>query len=353
MNKKIISAVLAVLMMSSTAAFAASAAEVEAEASKDSGKIQFDLGEWNHSDKINFYIWDATTSEYCSKDGWTGDNAWGSKSLRGTAVEGEDGIVESYEIDFSGREDHNVFVIFHNNNTNAQTYDCVLKPDALGRKAYMTGVQLENPVDSEKVAIEAVFDGVDPSVCGPYKQITSTGNIVGNCIAPADVPAKKVAQYLFDKMGSVDKGGEECVTDAKVETALNEFGTNADDVWAEFQTIEGHESKDEDAKKYLKLASSDTDTASDTDSAATDTDSSADNGTTGGSTGTSGSGTTSSRSSTTANNTTTATTSTSTTATASAEANAATGDTTGTATFAVVLAAAAATMILARKKVED
>lgn len=351
MNKKIISAVLAVLMMSSTAAIAASAAEVEAEASKDSGKIQFDLGDWNHEDKIAFYVWDATAGDYCSQNGWTEDNQWGSKKLQGEDL--GDGVVESYEIDFSGREDHNIFVIFHDRTTDAQTYDCVLNASAIGHKAYMTGVNLENPVDSEKTCVEAVFDGVDSSVCGPYKQITSTGNIVGNCIAPQDNGTKIVAKYIFDKMGTTDKGGEECVTEAKVENALSEFGTNADDVWAEFQTIDGHEAKDEDAKKLLKISSGDTDTATDTDSA-TDTEKSSDTNSTGnsGSTGTTKTTTTTTKSST-GTTTTTTTTASNTNATASAEAGAATGDTTGTAAFGVVLAAAAATMFLARKKVED
>lgn len=363
MNKKIISAVLAVLMMSSTAAIAASAAEVEAEASKDSGKIQFDLGDWNHDDKIAFYIWDSsvTPAEFCSKDGWSTDNQWGSKKLQGEEL--GDGVVESYEIDFSGREGHNIFVIFHDRTTDAQTYDCVLNTEAIGHKAYMTGVTLENPEDSEKVAIEAVFEGIDPSVCGPYKKVTSTGNIVGNCAGPDDQPAKIVAEYIYKKMGAVDKSGVECVTEAKVDDALNQFGTNADDVWAEFQNYfdsatesEHNSSKDEEAKKLLKISSGDanTDTAADTDSA-TDTEKSSDtNNTTGnsGSTGTTKTTTTTTKSST-GTTTTTTTTASNTNATASAEAGAATGDTTGTAAFGVVLAAAAATMFLARKKVED
>ena len=110
MNKKFFCAALAALIAASCGVVGASAAEVEAEASKAAGTIKFDMGDWDHSDNLAFYVFDTTANEFCSKKGWSDTNPWGSKKLDGTAVDGEDGIVESYEIDLSGREDHNVFI---------------------------------------------------------------------------------------------------------------------------------------------------------------------------------------------------------------------------------------------------
>ena len=347
MNKKFISIALAGVMAFSCAAVSASAADVEIETSKNSGKIQFDLGDWNHDDagKICFYIWDETTGEWCNKDGWSTDAGWGSKKLFGTDL--GDGIAESYEFSLDGREDHNVFIIFHDKNTDAQTYDCVLNSDAFGHKAYMTDNPLENPVDSEKKCIEAVFDGVDS--CGPYKKVTSTGNIVGNCSAPQDNGAKIVAKYVFDYVGITDKSGVECCTPEKVTNAISSFGTDADSVWTEFQNLkdeDGYSTKEADAKKLINPSAGDDNNSSENNSS----NGSSSNGSS--SNGSSSNGSSSNSGNKSSNKGTGAAAAT-TTGTASTEAAAETGDTTGTAAFAVVLVAAAAAMVLARKKVEE
>lgn len=360
MNKKIISAALAALMMCSTAAIAASADEVAVEpagaavtfeTSGDAGKIKFDMGDsWDHGDKILLYMWAEKEGESmgCTAGEWGGEATWGTKKNKMTPVEGEDGVVESYEFELPDSS-WNVFVIFHDSTTDAQTCNCILTENGMGKTARLTGETFENPVDSEKVALDVVFDGADD--CGAHKLITSTGNIVGHAMAPNDDGAYIVAKYVYDYMGKTDKGGEECCTEAKVENAINEFGTTADDAWAKFQAFKGQEgredydTKEADAKKLIKPTEEKKDETTDSDKKKDDNSSNNSSNSSSKASSTSTTGTSTTKTTTTASATTSAT--------ASTEAAAATGDATNTAAFAVVFLAAAAAMFFARKKVEE
>lgn len=355
--KKFISAAMAAVMMCSVAALAASADEVTAEpagatvsfeTSGSTGTVKFDMGDtWNHDDKIVFYMWAEKEGEKsigCTAGEWGGDAVWGTKKNRMTPVEGEDGVVESYEFELLDPS-WNVFVIFHDSTTDDQTCNCILTENGMGKTARLTGDKFENPVDSEKIALDVVFDGADD--CGAHKLITSTGNIVGHAMAPNDDGAYIVAKYVYDYMGKRDKSEVECCTEDKVKTAISEFGTDADAVWAKFQSFKGvegyeeYDSKEAEAKKLIgPTEEKKDDDKKDDDTTGNDTTSKAST------TGTTG---TTSKASTTTTTTTTATTA----STASTEAAASTGDTTNTAAFAVVLVAAAAAMILTRKKVEE
>ena len=231
MNKKLLSITLAMLLAAAPLSVAAAADEADtAEAQGVTGTIKFDMGDWNHDDKVCFFIWDTTTNQYATKNGWQDGNTWASKKILGTPVEGEDGIVESYELTLY--EGHDTFVIFHDQTTNDQTFNCVLTPAAIGHTAHMAEEKIENPVDSEKQDTAAVFDGVEG--CGPQLTITSTGNVVGQYSAPNANGAATVAQYIFDRVGTVDKSGVECCTPEKVATAIEKFGTTANDVWTTF-----------------------------------------------------------------------------------------------------------------------
>ena len=211
-----------------------------------SGKIRFDLGNWNHSDRVCFYIWARTPDQkvfYAVPDGLATSDTWGSKKLIGTPAQGEDGIVESYYIEYT--EDYDYFVIFHDYETNEQTYDCVFTKDAFGQTAFMTGLEIENPVNSEKTSLEADFNNVPG--CGPYLQIASTGNIIGYAEAKHDDAPALVANYIFKQMGVITLAGKEACTQEKVAYAISAYDTTEDEVWAKFQQIEGHEPKDSEA----------------------------------------------------------------------------------------------------------
>lgn len=269
--KKLMALVIATAMLTPYASISLSADEVESNADSDDSKIGtifFDSGDWN-SDKLYFYIWDETDGTYASKNGWSDSNLWGSKKLAGTEVEGKDGVFESYEIEF--KDDHDLFVIFYDPNTGAQTYNCVLNSSAIGDTAYMTKSILENPEDSEKTCIEARFTNAD---CGPQLKITSSGKIIGEYITPNTDCPLQVARFVFNYFGQQEKlTGDEIVTNETVKNAIDAFGTTPDDVWAKFQEFDGkpgYEEYDliaEDAKKviYGTLIDSDTDSSIDSD----------------------------------------------------------------------------------------
>ncbi|MBQ1389027.1 MAG: leucine-rich repeat protein [Clostridia bacterium] len=235
MNKKIICNALAasVVVGSSCTALFANAAVIEQTPSCVSGKIYFDTGEWN-SDNILFYIWDETTGMYASKNGWVNEQTWGQKKKIG-GKKLDDGRFESYELDLT--EGHNVFVIFHDFNSGAQTVDCVLTPDALGDTAKFTGDILQAPQDGTPPLREVRFE--NSGLTTPLR-ITLTGDIVGETILPNTNPAYEVAKFIFKCQGkTISSSNQPTVTVYSVFEAIDRFKTNADDVWAEYQAIKG------------------------------------------------------------------------------------------------------------------
>ena len=102
-----------------------------------------------------------TRSEKCVYDPDTGIAAY-DLSKTGNTISASDG--KRYCVIFSA-------------NTGVQTYNVVMDGKCIGDTLYCTGNKLENPDDSEKVALEAVW--TKNNDCGPEKRITSTGNVVG------------------------------------------------------------------------------------------------------------------------------------------------------------------------------
>lgn len=340
MNKKFISLIMAAILAVSASAVCASAAEVEKEASKDGDTIFFDPGNWS-GHMMCCYIWDVDAeggTEYCTKNGWGSDNVWGRSNQIG--VEEKDGKYESYKIDFSGRDGHKIYLIWHDKDTGAQTFDCLINSSASGLTCHRTGEILENPLDSKKTAEAIAFDG--GTDLGPAKLVTSTGKVQGTVVTPDTDRPGVVANYVLKYLGQKDEvTNQELVTEESVADAISGFGTTADEVWAKYQEHEGEENYNaKEAKKLIKP----TEATSDTD---TSTDSSSGSGS-----GSSGSG--SSSSSTTKTSTTaTSTSTTGTTTDGGAADTASTGDTRGVVAFAAVLAAAAGTIVATRKKIED
>lgn len=338
MNKKFISVIMAAILAVSATAVSASAAEAETEPSKASGTFFFDPGDWGTDATVCFYVWDATTSEFATKNGWTSDNTWGSaKKLGGTV---KDGKYESFEIDLSGKENDKVYVIFHNKDTGGQTFDCVINDSAFGCTASRTGEMLENPEDSKKQAEAVAFDG--GSGLGPAKLITSTGKVQGSIILPDTDRPDTVAKYVLKYLGQTDpENGTVLVTEQSVADAIAGFETTADEVWEKYKTHSGEENyNEEEAKKLIKP----TEEKKDNDNSKTDGANS---------TSSNSSSTTSSKSSTTTTTTTTGTATTGTGTTTADGGAAATGDTRGVVAFAGVLVAAAGTILATRKKIED
>lgn len=209
MFKKIMSFMLAVMMIMSVAVMATSAAQVEiadnsaeavaqvaADAAADTGAdggaetgaantISFNLSSttWNNSTYVSFHIWEYGQDPFY---------AWGSKKEKGK--DAGNGIW-TYDLDAAGitiESGKQYCVIFYNNNL-MQTYDLLFDASCIGDTAACTGVEYENPVDSNKKGLAAFWGKADKSVCGPVLCISSIGNVVGDCL-----PASASKQTMFE-----------------------------------------------------------------------------------------------------------------------------------------------------------
>jgi len=190
MLKKSISVLLAVLMMVSvlTVGIVTAGATDYSGVTTDSGKLYFDANStgWDMTDsKIAFYAFPL------SDDVATTYKGWGGRRLQGTDAD-KDGIWEfsptnwkledgtQYKIIFAKADKSNAWV--------AQTYDLYFDTTCLGHIAYCNGTVYENPADSSKTALAAVFDGKDATEFGPVLQVSSIGNVVGTCPEQGKTP---------------------------------------------------------------------------------------------------------------------------------------------------------------------
>lgn len=311
MAKKILSVLVAVLMVASMATMAIGTASAASPSFKG-GTIYWECP------------WDVAKIAYCHVYGSDGTALydWQTKNEKMTKVEGNKW---SYEVP-AGQFDQVIFSI----DTGAQTYDLVLTDDCIGKTAVSdTNTMIENPMDSNKTACRTTWDGVDPSVAGPHLAVSSIGNIVGEVLAPTESGAQMVANFIKNYL-SVQP---EYVTAEVLSAAMQKAGTNGDEVVAVLETISDFTMLDE-AKTLLGVGGGNS--GSDDNSGSGDNSGSNDNSSTGGSTSS-----TSSTSSTRSNTSTTSTTSSGTTTT---------GDSTPFVVLGIVLVAALGVAVVAAKK---
>ncbi|MBQ9247371.1 MAG: dockerin type I repeat-containing protein [Ruminococcus sp.] len=190
MLKKSISVLLAVLMMVSvlTVGIVTAGATDYSGVTTDSGKLYFDANStgWDMTDaKIAFYAFPLSDDVGAAYKGWGGKRLQGSDADKDgiwefapTQWKLEDGV--QYKIIFAKADKTNAWV--------AQTYDLYFDTTCMGHVAYCNGTVYENPADSSKTALAAVFDGMDPASFGPVLQVSSIGNVVGTCPEQGKTP---------------------------------------------------------------------------------------------------------------------------------------------------------------------
>lgn len=312
MAKKILSVLIAVLMVASLATMSIGTASA-AEEHFSGGTVYWECP------------WDVAQIAYCHVYGHlSGDlYSWQTKGEKMTKVEGNKW---SYEIP-EGPYDQIIFSI----DTGAQTFDLVLTDDCIGKTAVTdTDTMIENPQDSNKTAARTTWDGVDVSVAGPHLAITSIGNLVGEVLCPSESGADMVASFISTYLPIQP----EYVTKEALADAMSKAKTTGADVYAVLQNNSEFSMLDE-AKELLGVGGGNS--GSDDNSSSTgDNGGSNDNSSTGGSTSS-----TSSTSSTRSNTSTTSTTSSGTTTT---------GDSTPFVVLGIVLVAALGVAVVAAKK---
>lgn len=223
--KRIISIALALVMVLSVAVVAVSAAEVSNPVGADSNNsagadtsssttgsgdlVYFDASGWKNVTMVYCHIWKRGGAAFFSWQGkkeackkvsgnkWSYDIASLEKTdqneLKGGLKSGED-----YCIIFSAQ-------------TGKQTHDATFGKACIGDTLKLTGKQIENAVDSEKKADEAVWSK-NSSSYGPHLTFTSIGNIVGSKLCPNEngvevlgdwLPTYYKSNYIKDKVATV------------------------------------------------------------------------------------------------------------------------------------------------------
>ncbi len=218
MLKKFMAIFIAVMVVFSSFAVAASAAEVEdslvgadsnSSASADTSSIatgsgdtiKFDASEWKNFSIVYCHIWQRGGDDFFP---------WQSKKEACKKVEGS-----IYEYDLSMLNNSTAIegglkagvdycVIFSANN-GMQTYDTTFGKACIGDTIKVTGKRLENPKDSDKQAIEAVWTK-NSNNYGPHLALTSIGNIVGSKLCPNEKGEEVIGDWIptFYKSTYVD-----------------------------------------------------------------------------------------------------------------------------------------------------
>ena len=270
MFKKIASLVMAAAMLSSTAAFAASAAEtddssVAADSSSEVGADSSSEVGADSSDAtgaanvINFDVkksgWGNVKNMFCHvwrPDGTGEAHAWQSKKEKCT-YDAATGIA-TYDLsktnfDISKSDGREYCVIF-SANTGMQTYNTIMSGSCIGDTMYCSGEEIENPEDSEKKAAVAVWQN-NPD-CGPEKKVTSTGNIVGTAYPDGESDVTLVATYLIQYYN------DEAKTNL-TQDIINKLNVSPVDVMAEVKKRVGSEDPDGKIPAIEKVLSTCTD----------------------------------------------------------------------------------------------
>ena len=185
-----ISIILSLLILLS-AGVTASAADTSSSTTGSGDLVYFDASGWKNVTMIYCHIWkrggDAfigwqLRKEACKKvsgNKWSYDlaNLDASSTMSGGIRSGED-----YCIIFSA-------------NTGKQTYDATFSKACVGDTLKLTGKLIENTVDYEKKADEAVWTKNSGSY-GPHLAFTSIGNIVGKFLCPHEKGTEVIGDWL-------------------------------------------------------------------------------------------------------------------------------------------------------------
>ena len=160
--------------------------------------IKFDAKKsgWNLGTNKKFYchIWRCDGLGTSSGTDWP---QWKSKTER-CDFNTETGIA-TFDLTKTGHNfdisDGAVYCVIFSSNIGMMTYNTIMSGACIGDTMYCNGEQIENPEDSERKCMVAVWEN-NPE-CGPEKKITSTGNIVGTAYPDGESDVTLLANFLL------------------------------------------------------------------------------------------------------------------------------------------------------------
>lgn len=175
MFKKIISLVLALMVLVSMGAMATSVSAAD-------NKIYFEVpSDWQNFNVVYCHIWV-----------YGGDSLANWQSKKEKCVDEGNGVW-SYDLSkVGGLEAGQYYGVIFSLDIGAQTYDALMGAACIGDTLYCNDTVYENPEDSSKTC-RAAFWKNTPGF-GPVMQITSIGNLIGTTLVPGET-----AEGLFNK----------------------------------------------------------------------------------------------------------------------------------------------------------
>ncbi|MBQ6626162.1 MAG: LPXTG cell wall anchor domain-containing protein [Ruminococcus sp.] len=275
MFKKIMSLMLAVLVIMSVVVVSASAAQVEiadnsadaiadvaadagADTSADAGaetaagnKLYFepDTAGWKNYKKVFCHLWV-----------YGGDSFYPWQAKKEACTDNKDGKWY-YDLDAKGvtLAPGTLYAVIFSNENGMQTYNLLMDSTCIGDTAYCDGTTYENPEDSSKTALAAFWRGKNPTQFGPEKCVTSIGNVVGTCVPSTTSAYAMFVDFLVNKLENArtysGKDDQKLLDDTAaalgigqddIEAAIKEAGVTVD--WKKAES-EAPTKSDPDIKK--------------------------------------------------------------------------------------------------------
>ena len=208
MLKRILAVAIAVVLVMSMAVVAVSAADTDsasagAEVSNSAGaevsnsgtgagnKIYFDAGKWNNYSLIYCHIWERGGDPFFS---WQ-SKAEGCKKESGTLFSYDLSKLDASTTISGGLQPGKDYCVIFSANTGVQTFDQTFGTACIGDTARVTGKMIENAVDSEKKAYEAVWK-TNSAKYGPHLALSSTGKIIGSVLCPNEKGEEVIGDWL-------------------------------------------------------------------------------------------------------------------------------------------------------------
>lgn len=202
MFKKLISLVLALVVLASMAAIAMPAASAAEDTT-----IYFEVPDgWNNYKKVFCHVWAYGSDTPLAN--------WQSKKEACTLVEGN-----KYSYDLSkvgGLTAGTTYCVIFSLDTGMETYTTLMSTACYGDTIYCNDTYYENPVDSNKTSRAGFWKNHSASQYGPLMQVTSIGNIVGTCLAPGATAQSMFTDFLnnnLDNARAFSKKTDQAIVD--------------------------------------------------------------------------------------------------------------------------------------------
>lgn len=214
--KRILAVVLTLMMLFTMGVTGATATTEQQiiyfEEPTDLGLISWD------SEKIFCHIWEYGGESFAQ---------WQAK--KEACVKTETEGLWAYEITAKGFEVENgkTYGVIFSNEDGMQTYDTIFDITCIGDTLYCKGEEsiIEAPADSTKTALATYWKNADPAKYGPIRQLTSIGNVVGECFAPGEDAESIYVEFIKNKLettlGYVDMTQEELLKHASSQLGIS------------------------------------------------------------------------------------------------------------------------------------